>query len=332
MGGRHAQVLSTLAGVDEVLVVDTVAARAEALARDLGATPGTHDEALARADALVVATPAHHHAASVVAGVERGIPVLCEKPLTEDLDASVELVRLVEDAGAHVEVGFHRRHDPSYVAGRNRVAADDAGRIHLLRLTAYDPRVTPRAAEEWTPSDTAPLFLHSSIHDFDFVRWMTDQEVVEVTAEGSRRDDPRPADARGVETALVTMRCSGGTLAVLEATWLHPAGYDSRVEVVADGAHLAMGLSPRAPVELLDWPADADAGTPWDGYLDRFAAAYRAELEAFVAACRGERPPSSSARDGLEAHRIAVAATRSYVERRTVALDEVRGARDREAA
>ena len=323
MGGRHAQLLAGTPGVDEVLVVDAVPSRAEAVARDTGARVMAHDAALDAADAVVVATPAHLHASTVEAAIVRGLPTQCEKSLTDELDSSAALVASVEAAGAHVEVGFHRRHDPAYVAGRERVADGAAGRIHLLRLTAFDPRVTPRPIGEWTPGETAPLFLHSSIHDFDFVRWISGQEVVEVTADGSGRDDPRPDDARGVESATVSMRLSGGTLAVLEATWLHPAGYDSRVELVADRAHLSMGLSERTPTELLGWDP-APAGEPWAGYLDRFAAAYRAELVAFVAAARGERPPASTARDGLEAHRIAVAATRAYLERRIVRLDEVR--------
>ena len=322
MGGKHALLLAGLPDVDEVLVVDAVTERAVAVARDVDGRALTHDEALDAADAVVIATPAELHAATVDAAIARGLPALCEKPLTDDLAASAALVERVERAGAHVQVGFHRRHDPAYAEAHRQVLDGSAGRLHLLRLTAFDPRVSPRAATEWTPSDTAPLFLHSSIHDFDFVRWMTGQEVVEVTADGSRRDETRPDDVRGVETAVVSMRCSGGTLAVLEATWLHPAGYDSRVELVADRAALTMGLSPRTPATHLDWPPASDEA-PWSGYLDRFEAAYRAELVAFLAAARGERPPVSSARDGLEAHRIAIAATRSYAERRAVALDDV---------
>ena len=198
-----------------------------------------------------------------------------------------------------------------------------AGRIHLLRLTAFDPRLAVRPSSELTPHDAAPLFLHSSVHDFDFVRWMSGSEVLEVTADGTHRDGERPPDARGIESAVVSMRLASGALAVLEATWLHPTGYDSRVEVLADHAHLTMGLSPRTPAEHLDWPSGGVA-RPWSGYLERYEAAYRAELEAFLAAARGERPPSSTARDGLEALRIAIAATRSYAEHRPVPLDEVR--------
>ena len=321
MGGMHAQLLGGIRGVAEVLVVDTDAARAAAVARNAGGRPVTHDEAFEQADAVVIATPAGLHATAVEAAVAHGIPALCEKPLTEDLASSEVLVRLVEDAGAHVEMGFQRRHERSFAEARRQVADGTSGPIHLLRLTAFDPRVAPRAASEWTPNESAPLFLHSSVHDFDFARWMSGQEVLEVTADGSRRDDPRPEDSRGVETAIVTLRMSGGTLAVLVATWLHPAGYDSRVELIAEHRHLSMGLSPRTPARQLDWPGVA--AEPWAGYLERYEAAYRNELVAFLAAARGEQPPASTVRDGHEALRVAVAATVAYRERRTVPLAEV---------
>ena len=321
MGGKHAHLLAGLPGVDEVLVVDAVRSRAEDVARDVGGRALDHDGALDAADAVVIATPAHLHAVTVEAAIARGIPALCEKPLTDDAAMSAELVKRVERSGAHVEVGFQRRHDPAYAAGRAMVADGRAGRVHLLRLTAFDPRVPPRPLGEWPPGDTAPVFLHSAIHDFDLVRWMSGQEVVEVTAEGSDRHGSRPDDARGIENAVVTMRCSGGTLAVLESSWLHPRGYDNRVELIADELHLTMGLSPRTPATHLDW--EADATSAWSGYLERFETAYRNELIAFLAAARGERPPSSTGRDGLEAHRIAIAATRAHIERRTVQLDEV---------
>ena len=317
MGGKHAQLLAGLPDVAEVLVVDAVQSRADAVARDVGGRAMDRDTALDAADAVIVATPAGLHAASVEAAMARGIPVLCEKPLTDTVASSAALVERIEATNAHVEMGFQRRHDAGFVAARNRLA--DAGPIHLLRLTAFDPRVAPT---DFPPNDVAPIFLHSSVHDFDFVRWISRSEVLEVTADGSRPDEPRPADVNDIETAVVTMRLASGALAVLEATWLHPAGYDIRSEVLADRVHLSMGLSPRTPAEHADWPSEAGAEA-WGGYLERFEAAYRAELVAFLAAARGERPPASTARDGLQALRIAVAATRAYAERRTVSLTEI---------
>lgn len=330
MGGTHARLLGSIEGVDEVLVVDADAARASAVASDVGGRAVTLKAALSDAGAIVVATPPFLHAEAVEASMARGLHVLCEKPLTEDLASSIELTRRAEASGSHVEMGFQRRHDPGFATAREAVVDGTAGRIQLLRLTAFDPRVPERPWAEWPETEAAPLFLHSSIHDFDVARWLTGEEVVEVTADGSRRDDPRPADPRGIETAVVSMRLSGGALAVLEASWLHPSGYDVRAELLADGAHITTGLSPRTPARHADWPNPEPRA--WTHYLERFEAAYRAELVAFLAACCGERPPASSARDGLEAMRIAVAATRAYSERRSVRLDEIPGIAGAEVA
>ena len=123
-------------------------------------------------------------------------------------------------------------------------------------------------------------------------------------------------------SAVITMRMSGGTLVVLDAAWLHPFGYDVRIELLSESAAVTGGLSPRTPLNHADW---TESSEPWPGYLERFEAAYRAELTAFLACCRGVRPPTTGARDGLEAMRVAVAATRSHVEGRRVSLDEVAG-------
>lgn len=334
MGGLHAQLLGTLAGVTEVLVVDADADRASAVASEAAGRAVSLETALEAADAVVVATPAETHAEIVEAAVARGLQVLCEKPLTADLASSIELATLVEGSGAHVEMGFQRRHDPGYAGARRAVEEDRTGRIWLLRLTAFDPRMDDHAVAEWPEGEIAPIFLHSSIHDFDFARWVTGQEVVEVAAAGTGRTDPAPADPRAIETAVVTMRMSAGTLAVLEATWLHSTGYDNRIEIVAEGGHHSVGLTARSPLLHVDWPGVETAGPagPFTHYLTRFETAYRAELESFLASCRGERPAASSAHDGLEAMRIAVAATRAYSERRPVRLDEIPGTAGAEVA
>lgn len=326
MGGMHAVLLSAMDEVDELLVVDADQTRAEEVARGAGGRAVACEEALGVAEAVIVATPPQLHRTTVEAALDAGLPVLCEKPLAADLAEAVALAARGEESGAHLEVGFQRRHDPGFAAARRAVADGTAGRLQLIHLSAFDPLVQLRTTADWPDGDAAPLFLDSSVHDFDFVRWMSGQEIAEVTVDGSGRDDRRPSDPRGIETAVVTMRLSGGALAVLEASWLHPSGYDIRAEILAEGIHLTMGLSPRTPARHLDWilPEDSDAPAAWAGYLERFEPAYRAELEAFLAAVRGERPPSTTPRDGLEAIRIAVAATRSYRERRTVALAEIR--------
>jgi myo-inositol 2-dehydrogenase/D-chiro-inositol 1-dehydrogenase len=326
MGGFHAEQLASLDGVEEVIVVDTDAARADAVAARTGGSRMGFAEAVEAADALIIATPPELHREQVEAALNAERHALCEKPLTDTLASSIELTRRIEAEGAHVEVGFQRRHDAGYLSAREAAGEH----LHLVRLTAHDPVLQPGPDPAGPVPEVAPIFRDSSIHDFDLVRWLSGQEVVEVFVEAGNRDGSRPDDPRQIQKAVVSMRLSGGTLAVLEASWLQPWGYDNRIELIGDSAALTGGLSPRTPLHHADWtPRPADG---WQGYLERYAPAYRAELEAFLLCCRGVRPPAATARDGLEAMRIAVAATRSHVERRPVALDEIPGLSRREVA
>ncbi|MGI8828993.1 MAG: Gfo/Idh/MocA family protein [Candidatus Limnocylindria bacterium] len=318
MGGMHADLLGSMEGVDELLVVDADARRAAAVAQRAGGRACSFADAIGDADAMVVATPPELHRAAVESALEAGLHVLCEKPLTESLTSTIELTKRVEESGAHLELGFQRRHDAGFVVAREGIG----GRLHTLRLTAHDPLIAPLPSPTGPAPEVAPIFRDSSIHDFDVVRWISGQEVIEVSTEAGRRDGTRPADPREIESAIVSMRLSGGTLAVLEASWLHPAGYDIRIELVSDASAITGGLSVRTPTGHADWSAPTD---PWRGYLDRFEAAYRAELAAFLACCRGVRPPTSTARDGLEAMRVAVAATRSHEQGRRISMDEIPG-------
>ena len=330
MGGMHADLLAGLDEVSGLIVVDADADRASAVAQRTGGRAMSLDAALAEADAIIVATPPELHASAVESALDAGLHVLCEKPLTDSLASTIQLTQRAEASGVHVEVGFHRRHDAGFASTRRAIADGDTGRIHLLSLTANDPVVPPMAAPTGPAPEAAVNFRDSSIHDFDLTRFLTGQEVLEVSVEGGRRDGSRPDDPREVERAITTMRLSDGTLAVLESSWLNPSGYDARIELVAERTVLSAGLSPRTSVRHMDWPGVA--ADPWSGYLERFTDAYRAELIAFLAAARGERAPATTARDGLEAMRIAVAATRSHVEHRRVSLDEIDGLAQTEVA
>jgi myo-inositol 2-dehydrogenase/D-chiro-inositol 1-dehydrogenase len=323
MGGMHADLLGAMDGVTALLVVDADADRASRAAERAGGRAMSFEAAITEADAIIVATPPELHASAVHAALDAGRHVLCEKPFSDTLASTIELTRRAEREGVHLEIGFHRRHDAGFAAAGRAIVNGETGRIHLLSLTANDPFVPPSASVSGPIPQAAPAFRDSSIHDFDLARFLTGEEVLEVSVEAGRRDGTRSDDPREIERAITTMRLSDGTLAVLQSSWLNPSGYDARIELLAERTVLSAGLSPRTPLRHLDWPGAS--AEPWSGYLERFTNAYRAELVAFLAAARGEQAPATTARDGLEAMRVAVAATRSHVEHRRVSLDEIDG-------
>jgi myo-inositol 2-dehydrogenase / D-chiro-inositol 1-dehydrogenase len=316
MGSQHARNLAALDGVDELLIADAIPELAERLATELGATAcRTPEEAVERVDALAIAAATDAHAALVDLGIDRGIPVFCEKPLALDLPETIRLVDRSESTGATVMVGFQRRHDPAYAEARRLVESGELGVLYLIKLHAHDHEPPP---DHYVPV-SGGMFRDSSIHDFDLVRWLSGQEVDEVYAVGSVRNFEIFARHDDIDTAAATLTLTDGTVAILGQTRHDPIGYDIRTELIGSKDSVVVGLDDRTPQRSLE--AGMPAPTrPYVGFLDRFGGAYRNEMAAFLRVVTEGLPSPCTARDGLEAMRIAVAATRSRSEGRPVRL------------
>jgi myo-inositol 2-dehydrogenase / D-chiro-inositol 1-dehydrogenase len=320
IGVMHARLLATLPGVDSLLVADVDTARAASVAQEVGGTAaGSVEEAIAAADALVIAAATDAHATLVRAGLARGIPIFCEKPLAADLPACIALAREVEAAGAIVQLGFQRRFDPGYQEARRMVQSGDLGTVYLARLAGHDP-APPH--ESYIPA-SGGLFRDFSVHDFDVIRWLLDTEVAEVYADGGVLGFPVFAKYGDVDSAVATLKMASGVLVAMTVARHDPLGYDIRAELFGSRDSISVGLGPHTPMRSVEPGVPPPAGPAWPGFIDRFAAAYRAELVGFMEVAQGRAPSPCTARDGVEALRIAEAADRSLREHRPVRLDEI---------
>jgi len=318
MGQLHATVLAEMNEQVELVIADIDEARAASVAGALGATAVPVGTALEGADALVIVSATEAHPSLIRAGLARRIPVFCEKPLALDLVETYRLVDEIEAAGTPFQMGFQRRFDVAYREAHRRVTAGELGTLYLVRMAANDHDPPPEA---YIPT-SGKVFRDSSIHDFDAIRWMTGEEVDTVYADGEVRGFEMFARHDDVDTVVVTLRMRNGILGVLGGGRHNPRGYDIRMELVGSADAVVIGLSDRTPIEPLD-PGAPHMRAGWDSFLDRFEQAYRDELRAFVEVAAGRATSACSARDGLEAMRIAEAASRSLAERRPVGLDEI---------
>lgn len=322
IGSAHAEILKALPAVAEVVVADADTERARATATKLGADFAPDIDTLLGSgiSALVVATATDSHPELVVAAVDRGIPVFCEKPVAADIAGTLEVIRHVENSAVPVQIGFQRRFDAGYTAARAAVASGELGWLHTLRATTLDP--TPPPAH-YIPR-SGGLFRDCGVHDFDIIRWVTGREVSEVFVLGANRGERFFADAGDVDTAAVLMRLDDGALATVSLGRYNGAGYDVRLEALGSRGNAVVGLDERAPLRSVepDYPASPFPAYP--GFMDRFRRAYAEELSVFtdVAAGRAENP--CGPREALEAFYIAEACELSRREHRPVAVDEVR--------
>ena len=319
IGKMHAEVLSAIDEVDELLIGDPEEGAADSLASRLGATAATVETVLREGDALVIAAATDAHAPLTRAGLERGIPVFCEKPLAADLADAIVLAQDIERAGTPFQLGFQRRFDEGYLEARRMVASGELGTLYCVRLAGHDP-APPH--ESYIPV-SGGLFRDFSGHDFDVLRWLTGDEVVEVYADGSVRGFPVFAKYDDVDTAVATLRMRSGVLAVMTVTRHDPLGYDIRTELFGSKDSISVGLGPHQPIRSVEPGVPPPAGPAWPNFQARFAPAYRAEMRGFFKVARGEMETPCTARDGVESARIAEAATLALKEHRTVRLEEI---------
>jgi myo-inositol 2-dehydrogenase/D-chiro-inositol 1-dehydrogenase len=148
------------------------------------------------------------------------------------------------------------------------------------------------------------------IHDLDMARFLLGEEPISVFAVGSSLVDPAIGQAGDVDTAAVTLTTSSGKICQISNSRRATYGYDQRIEVHGSGGMLRAGNILENTVEAATGQGFTQAPT-LNFFLERYEAAYRAEMEHFVEALNTGTPPNPSIIDGLKAQLLADAATES---------------------
>lgn len=317
IGRAHAIALRGISKARLVAVHDPVDAAAEEVAAACGARRASGDELLAAPDidAVLIAAPTDLHAALIEAAAHSGKAIFCEKPIDLDLDRARACIELVREAGVPLMVGFNRRFDLDFAEVRRQIDNGAIGEVELVHITSRDP--TPPPIDYVARS--GGLFLDMMIHDFDMARFLLGEEVAEVSAVGSVLIDERIGAAGDIDTAAATLRTASGRLALISNSRRAAYGYDQRLEVHGSRGMVSAGNRRGTTVTVAG--ADGYRREPLlDFFMQRYADAYRRELECFVdTLVRGGRM-SPDGDDGLRALEIAMAAGRSARELRVVRL------------
>ena len=322
IGAFHAETLTGLPAVEELVISDPVSALTEEVAGRLGARVAASPEAVLASgvDGIVIAAPTDFHTKLIELCVGAGVPAFCEKPVSRDAGEAARLARRVTEAGVPVQIGYPRRFDPAFAAVRAAVAEGDLGKVRTVRSTTLDPAPPPRAYL----AASGGIYRDCAVHDFDAVRWVTGQEVTEVYAAGTIRDEEWFGDLGDVHTASAVLTLDGGALAVVSNTRYNARGHDVRLEVHGTTDALAAGLGPGLPLRSAEPGVSFPDGKPFTFFMDRLAEAFRAELAAFTEMVAGRRTSPCTISDAVETGWVAEACTLSLREHRPVQIDEVR--------
>ncbi len=320
IGTAHAQVVRDHPEVEQLVVADADAGRAASLADTLGVEHAPVQEALASADAVVIAAATTAHPELIVAAARRGLPVFCEKPIAADVVSSVRVVEEVRATGVPTQIGFQRRFDAGYCAAREAVRNGTLGELRRVHALTAD-REPPAAS--YIPT-SGGIFRDCHVHDFDILRWVTGREVTEVYAVGANRGAAFFAAAADVDESAAVLTMDDGTLVTLQGSRYNGGGHDVRMELAGTSATWVVGLDAHAALVSAEAGVDFPDDTPWDSFWPRWTPAYVAEMNAFVELALGRRESPCTLDEAMEAFFVSEAATRSRLEHRPVLLAEVR--------
>ncbi|GAA2786505.1 Gfo/Idh/MocA family oxidoreductase [Saccharopolyspora taberi] len=295
MGADHAvRIHERISGARLVAVGDPDVDRARQVA-DGAAARAEHDPFAvidaSDVDALVIASPGVVHEPLLLAAIERGVPVLCEKPLTPDSKSSLRVVEAEEARGKHlVQVGFMRRFDPEYVELKRMLDAGDLGRALLLHCVHRNASTPPGFTSQM-------MIFDSVVHEFDTARWLLDQEIAAVSVRWPRSSAAAPEGL--IDPQVVTVETTGGVLVDVEIFVNCGFGYQVRCEAVGEHGTALVGAD-SGPV--------VHHGGRWGGnvtadFRDRFGTAFDQEFQRWAGAARqgGVDPAAAGAWDGYAA-------------------------------
>jgi myo-inositol 2-dehydrogenase / D-chiro-inositol 1-dehydrogenase len=295
MGAAHVRTIADhVSGADVVAVADADVGRAQSAAANAGAARVVEDPAeLIRGgdvDAVVVASSDPTHEQFVLACLAAGKPVLCEKPLATSGEASLRVAETEVGLGRRlVQVGFMRRFDPGYAAVKRDFEQGKVGAPLLVHCVHRNPTVPPTYTSEM-------LITSSAAHEIDAARWLIGEEVATATVYTPRATTRAADGMRDPQFAVLEME--GGTLVDVEIFVNAGYGYDIRCELVGEVGTLAL------PSEVAP------------GFLERFASAYREELQQWVNALDEGEPAGPTAWDGYAASAVADACLESLADGR----------------
>ena len=307
LGRHHARLWARQPGVELVAVVDRDKGRAKEVAEPLGAKAFTDLKDLPegiQAASVAVPTEAHLKTASLL--LERGIPVLVEKPMTPTAADAEALVALARRKGLHLQPGFVERFNPairaaSGILGKPRFI--EAVRVAPLKFRSLDIGVV----------------MDLMIHDLDIVLWLAGSEVTRIEALGvnvlTNAEDVANARlhfANGCVADLTASRVSQKTVREIrvfqEDAYLSIDYGEKRVKVCRK-----KGDPPRNPLLLAGLLAAAggDPKALMAKYLEiqdlpiQEEEPLEAEIRAFLATVRDGEPPVVTGQAALEALRVA---------------------------
>lgn len=262
-------------------------------------------------DAVAIVTSSGVHCKQLSFALDAGLHVFCEKPL----GITVEECRLAEKA---VEknpdqvflLGFMRRFDPSYIYAKEKIASGAIGTPYLVKATGVDPLKFIESGLKFAPT-SGGLFIDMAIHDIDLMRWFLRSDPATVYAIGSSFGFPAFTEFGDAEAGSALYKFENGAMGYIHAGRTATHGYHIETEIVGTKGTIRISPVPQKNLAVL-YNENGAVTECVESFPERFAEAYKNEMNYFIDCIRSGEKPAILVSDGTRSTQIAFATTQSF--------------------
>lgn len=280
IGVVHASNLAANNSAVLVAVTDPDIERARGIVEAHGGTVAVDFEALladGSIDALVIASPTTLHSEQVIAAARAGKAILCEKPLSLNLEEAKRCGAIVAATGIPFMIALNKRFDPTIAELEHRLRAGEVGKIEMISLIGKDPDPPPDSFI----ATSGGIFRDMMVHDIDLAIFLSGEVPVEVWATGAVHASDAFEKSGDFDTAAVIMKTPSGVIITQTLSRCATFGFDQRIEVHGSKGMLRTENHHRNQLESCSG-AGLVRSPLKHSFLERYALSYAAELEDFI--------------------------------------------------
>lgn len=316
VGKVHAQSITDIENTELAIVADVFVNGAKEIAQRHGGrfTDNPLDVFDSNeVDMVIIASPTSTHIDLIEAGVDSGIPVMCEKPIDLDISKVDALAKKVRESDVPVMIGFNRRFDPSISEVHSRTQSGEIGDLEQLLIVSRDP--APASMDYLRSS--GGIFRDMTIHDFDMVRNFM-PNIKKLTARGFNQFSKDIAGIPDYDSTSVILESEDGQLAQITNSRHSASGFDQRLEAFGSKGMLRMENVTDTTVRSFSATSTESRPVFVNFFLERYEESFRIEISQFLSAIDGGEVNYPTFEDGRKALILANAAFESAESGKTV--------------
>jgi UDP-N-acetylglucosamine 3-dehydrogenase len=273
-------------------------------------------------DAVSVCTPNLYHAPISIAAARAGFHVLCEKPMAASEAEAIRMNAAAKDSGVILMVGHNQRLMPAHQKAKEILQSGDLGKVLTFRTAFGHP-----GPESWSADGKDSWFFQKDIaivgamgdlgiHKADLIRWLLDDEVVEISA---FVETLHKVNTRVDDNAICILRMNQGSIGTLTASWTYYKGEDNSTLLYCERGVIKIGTD----------PVDQLIVEKTDGTIQRYnvgaistntGQTHSGVIDSFIYSILTKTPPAMSGEDGMKSLKVILAALESAESKKLIVI------------